>query len=128
MTGGVVHPLVVHPRSLDLDGSCGGRDGAGLGVAVAHHQATAVVVTLIGKAGEVGIHLRLQRHGQHPSGSFPDDLIEAEIRPRVVVKQYSQHSACPSSPALERRRFLGFGQEGRYAAPRVRSRIHRFWL
>jgi hypothetical protein len=43
--------------------------------AVADHQATAALVTLIDELRDVGVDLGLQRLGQHPAGALPDDLI-----------------------------------------------------
>jgi hypothetical protein len=40
LAGGRVHPLVVHARGRDLDGSCGAGHGAGPVVAVTDHQTT----------------------------------------------------------------------------------------
>ena len=48
--------------------------------AVAHHQPAAVRVPLGGEPGDIGIHLRLQRLGQHPPGALTDDLIDQRRR------------------------------------------------
>jgi transposase len=62
----------------------------------------------------------LQGHGEHTTGPLPRDRVqvEGEIRPRVVIKQYSQHSAflprrrCQRQPA-----FLGWSRRKVRRAP-----------
>jgi len=45
-------------------------------VAVAHDQAVAVLVTLVGERGDVGVHLGLEGLGQHPPRALADDLVD----------------------------------------------------
>jgi hypothetical protein len=49
-------------------------------IAVAHDQAAAVLIPLGGMRRDVGVHLRLQRLGQHPPGALPHDLIDQRRR------------------------------------------------
>ena len=48
--------------------------------AVPDHQAAAVLVPLLSEPGDVGVHLGLQRLGQHPPGTLPHDLIDQRRR------------------------------------------------
>jgi hypothetical protein len=43
---------------------------------IADHQAAAISAALGGEPGDVGIHLRLQRLGQHPPRALADNLID----------------------------------------------------
>jgi hypothetical protein len=45
-------------------------------IAVADHQAAAILVPLGSERRDIGVHLGLQRLGQHPSGALPHDLID----------------------------------------------------
>jgi hypothetical protein len=45
-------------------------------MAVAHDQPAAILIPLGGVRRDVGVHLGLQRLGQHPPGALPDDLID----------------------------------------------------
>jgi hypothetical protein len=53
--------------------------------AVAHGQAAAVGVALVGELGDVGVDLGLQRLGQHPPGALPHDLIDQRRRVARLV-------------------------------------------
>jgi hypothetical protein len=44
-------------------------------IAITDHQATAVPAALGGELGDIGVHLGLQRLGQHPPGTLPHNLI-----------------------------------------------------
>jgi len=87
-----VDPAIVDPVRLDLDPARGGGDGAGLGVAVAHDQAMALVVELAGQRFDVAGYLRFEACGEHPSGTLPDDLVQpgAHVRVGVVIGDYCQ--------------------------------------
>jgi hypothetical protein len=52
---------------------------------VADHQAAAVLATLGGVRRDIGVHLGLQRLGQHPPGAFPHDLIDQRRRAALPV-------------------------------------------
>ena len=71
-----VDTLVVDPRRGHLDRPRTGQHLPWFVVAVAHHQAVAVLVTLGGEPGDIGIHLGLQRLGQHPPRTFTHKLID----------------------------------------------------
>jgi len=124
----LVDAPVVDPRHLDLDRSrpCGHHPGPG--VTVTHHKAMPVVVDLVDQAGGVGVSLGLQCTSQHPPGALPTDHIQVQrkLRARVIIYGYSQHRrsllAGVLSPAVS------LAQLGGYAAPKLRSRIHNFWL
>jgi hypothetical protein len=45
-------------------------------VAIAHDQPVAVLLTLLGEPGKIGVHLRLHRLGQHPPRALPHQLID----------------------------------------------------
>jgi hypothetical protein len=45
-------------------------------IAIADHQAAAVLAALGGELGDIGLHLGLQRLGQHPPGALTHDLID----------------------------------------------------
>jgi hypothetical protein len=45
-------------------------------VAVADFQPPAILIPLRGKSRDVLLDLSLQRLGQHPPGTLPDDLID----------------------------------------------------
>ena len=93
ITGLGIDPAVAHPRRLHLDRPGAGGDPARLGVAVTDHQTTPPIVSLVGQSGDVRVHLRLQRGGQHPPRPLGADLIDgrAQLRAAVVVGHYSQH-------------------------------------
>jgi hypothetical protein len=124
-----VDPAVVDPWCLDLDGAGRGGDGAGLGMAVAHHEAVTRLVQLAGQRLHVAGGLGFDGGGQHPPGTLPNDLIQpgGHLRQGVVIGDYCQHRR-----VLPRRRVTAsesrFGQRGRYAAPSNGWSIHRFWL
>jgi hypothetical protein len=70
-------------------------------VTVAHHQPPALFVTFGDERGDVGVDLRLQRFGQHPTSALPDDLVDQRRR-----------TACRT--AVITRRGLGdYGEHGR---------------
>jgi hypothetical protein len=52
-------------------------------IAIPHHQAPALLVPLGGELGDVGVHLGLQRLGQHPPRALPHNLIDQ--RRRTVI-------------------------------------------
>ncbi len=72
--------LVVDPRSGHLDRARAGQHLPGLVIAVADHQAAAVLVPLSGERRDIAIHLGGQRLGQHPPGTLPHDLIDQRRR------------------------------------------------
>jgi hypothetical protein len=49
-------------------------------IAIADHQPAAVPVALGGMRRDTGIHLGLQRLGQHPPRALPHDLIDQRRR------------------------------------------------
>ena len=55
-----------------------------------------VLVPLGGEPGDVGIHLALQRLGEHPPGALADDLIDQ--RRRAIRR-----------PVIASRRLRGYG-------------------
>src|ERR1700722_3961909 len=57
-----------------------GQDLPWLMVAIAHHLAPAVLIPLAREPGNVGVHLGLQRLGQHLRGALADDLIDQRRR------------------------------------------------
>ena len=52
----------------------------GLVIAVTHHQPAAVLVPLGRERRDIGIHLGLQRLGQHPPRALPHNLIDQRRR------------------------------------------------
>jgi hypothetical protein len=76
LTGVRVDPLVVDARRVDLHRAGRGQHLPRLVRAVADHHPPAVGVPLVDELQDVGVHLGLQRRGQHPSGALPDDLID----------------------------------------------------
>jgi hypothetical protein len=50
-------------------------------MAVADHQAAAVLITLVSERRDVRVHLGLQRLGQHPPGTLPADPQVSSIAP-----------------------------------------------
>jgi hypothetical protein len=53
--------------------------------AIADHQPAAVLVPLRGERRDIGIHLGLQRLGQHPPRALPHDLIDQRPRPVLAL-------------------------------------------
>jgi hypothetical protein len=130
--GGRVGALVVDPRGSDLDRTSAGQHLPALVIAIAHHQAPAVLAPLGSELGYIGIHLGLQRLGQHPPRALPHDLINQ--RPRAILtalmaaalaRDYGEHRVVPSRPARQRRSLLETSTRtpGRYTPPQP---IHRF--
>ena len=76
LSGGRVHPLVVHTRGRDLDRSGRSGHGAGPVVAVADYQATPGLIRRGGQLGYVLVDFGLQRGGQHTPGALADDLVD----------------------------------------------------
>ena len=60
---------------------------------VADHQPLAVLVDLVDQPRHVGVHLGLQRRGQHPPGALSDQFIQTrtQLRAGPLVSYYSQH-------------------------------------
>src|ERR1019366_5628098 len=98
-------------------------------MAVADHQAVALVIALLGERGHIGIDLSVQGGGQHPPCTLGHQFVQrgGQLRVRGRLNMYSQHWRSflagvppPASPC--------FVQRGRYVAPSVRWCIHKFWL
>jgi hypothetical protein len=75
-----VGALVVDPQHGHLDRARAGQHLPALMGAVADHQTAAVLVPLAGMRRDIGVHLGLQRLGQHPPRAFPHDLIDQRRR------------------------------------------------
>jgi hypothetical protein len=111
---GEPHPLagalVVDPRGGHLHRARAGQHLPALVIAVADHQAAAVLIPLAGELRDIGVHLGLQRLGQHPPGALPDNLINQRRRRRAIagsrIRDYGKHRAVPSRPARQRRPLL----------------------
>jgi hypothetical protein len=79
--------------------------------AIADHQAVTILVAFAGELGDVGVHLGLQRLGQHPPGALADDLIDSDDEPSAGRSSpadgsglgYGEHPIVPSRPARQRR-------------------------
>jgi hypothetical protein len=111
-TGVGVDTLVVDPRGGHLDRPRAGQHIPWFVVSVAHHLAVAVLVTLGGEPGDIGIHLGLQRLGQHPPRTFTHKLIDHRRRGRAArrtiitssrIRDYAEHRVVPSRPTRQRR-------------------------
>ena len=74
--------LVVDPRHGHLHRARTGQRLPRLVIAIPHHQPAAVLVPLRGERRDIGVHLGLQRLGQHPPRTLPHDLIDQ--RPRAA--------------------------------------------
>jgi hypothetical protein len=72
--------LSFDPRRGHLHRTRAGQHLPPLLIAIAHHQAAAVLVPLGGERRNVGVHLGLQRLSQHPPGTLPHDLIDQRRR------------------------------------------------
>jgi hypothetical protein len=104
--GGGVGAPVIYPRADELHLADPGGDGARWGVPVAHHQPVAVLIDQLGVGRAIGPHLGLQRHRQHPPGTFAEQLlqVQGQLSLCVLISHYTQHRGVPSSPASARRR------------------------
>jgi hypothetical protein len=124
---GLIDALVVDPRRLHFDAARGRGDRAGLGVAVADHQAPASLVQLTRQTGDVVVGLDLERGSQHPPGALQNDLIQRRphLHAGVVIGHYSQHRRSFLAGAPTPAELVPF-QRGRYVAPSNGSPIHRF--
>jgi hypothetical protein len=80
-----VGALAVHPRDGHLDRARAGQDLPRLVVTVADHQAAAIPIPLGSMRRDIGVHLGLQRPGQHPPGALADDLIDQRRRAALPV-------------------------------------------
>jgi hypothetical protein len=87
LAGVRVGALVVDPRDGHLDRARAGQHLPRLVIAVADDQPAAVPVPLGGVRRDIGVHLGLQRLGQHPPGAFPHDLIDQRraVLPALVA-------------------------------------------
>jgi hypothetical protein len=74
VSGSVRLPVTRGTGHLDRTGA--GQDLPRLVIAVADHQPAAAFVPLGGRRRDIGVHLGLQRLGQHPPGALPHDLID----------------------------------------------------
>ena len=126
LAGVRVGALVVDPRRAHLDRARAGQHLPRLVIAVAHHQPAAVLVPLGGERGDVGVHLGLQRLGQHPPGALPHDLIDQRRRrpagggssasepgTTVSIGLYLPGRRCHAGHCLRPR----LGSPGRYTPP-----------
>jgi len=116
---GLIDPFVVHPRGIHLDRPGRRCHRARLVVAVAHDQAVALLVPLVGQLGYVGVDFCLQCGGQYPPRALTDDLIDqgGAVGGGAVVVQLS--TGVPSRPARQRgpTRYQSIDHSGRYASP-----------
>ena len=102
LTGFRVDPLVVDARRVHRHRARAGGHLTRIVIAIAHHQPPPVLVTLVGEPGAVGIHFGLQRLGQHPLRTLPDQLVD-QRRPRRSrsrrtiavggIRNYSEHGS-----------------------------------
>jgi hypothetical protein len=133
LAGTRVGALVVDPRRGHLDRARAGQHLPALTAAVADHQPAARFIPLGSVRRDAGIHLGLQRLGQHPPGTLPDNLINQRRRRRAVaasrIRDYGKHRAVPSRPARQRRPLLETSttrSPGRYTPfSRPSRQIHR---
>ncbi len=108
----LVDALVVLAWSFDLDRPGRGRHVPGLVVSVADHEPPPALVLLIGQLGYVGVNFGLQRGGQHPPGTLPDDLVDqGPASRRAVLGDYREHG----------RTFTADGPTSAYSIPVNRS-------
>jgi len=85
LTGIGVDPLVIDPRHGHLHRTRTGQHLPRLVVPVPHHQTVSTLVPLGGEPGDIGVHLGLQRLGQHPPGTLPDDLVDHRRTTRGAI-------------------------------------------
>ncbi|GAA4930490.1 hypothetical protein GCM10023334_037540 [Nonomuraea thailandensis] len=76
----LVDALVVDAWGVHLDCARAGQHLPGLVIAVAHDQAPADLVTLVGEGGDVGVDLGLERFGEHPAGALAHQLVDERGR------------------------------------------------
>jgi hypothetical protein len=72
-------------RRGHLHRSGAGKHLAGLVGAVAHHQPEALGAALGGEPGNIGVDLGLQGFGEHPTGTFSDDVVDQRRGGRVTA-------------------------------------------
>lgn len=81
-----IDTAVVDPRDRHFDRAGTGEHLAGPVATVAHHQAAAALIALVSEAGDVVIHLGLQRLGQHLPCTLADQLLNhRRIRLAVII-------------------------------------------
>ena len=80
LPGARISALVVDPRGRDLDRARADQHLPRLVIAIADHQAAAIHIMLGHERRYVGVHLGLQRLGQHAPGALPHDLIDQRRR------------------------------------------------
>ena len=99
-TGIRVDTAVVHPRRVHLNHPRAGGDLPRLVAAVTNHQPAAVLVTVVGEPGDVGVDLGLQRLSQHPPRTLTHNLVDHRRRTRrrrsrtitiSGIRNYSEH-------------------------------------
>jgi hypothetical protein len=97
LPGALVDAFVIDPRRADLDRAGRGQHPPRRRVAVAHHQATAVLVELPGVRVDIRGDLGLQRRREHPPRTVTHDLVDqrrARRRGRwrhIGVGNYREH-------------------------------------
>src|SRR6202011_4813946 len=102
ITGFRIDTLVVNPWGVHRHRARGRGHLTRLVIAIAHHQPPPVLVALIRESGAVGVHLGLQRLGQHPPRALPDEFVDQRRprgranRPTIAVggiRNYSEHGS-----------------------------------
>ena len=102
LSGFGVDPLVVDARGVHGHRARGRGHLTRAVIAVAHHQPPPVRVAVVGEPGAVGVHLGLQRLGQHPPRTLPHEFVN-QRRTRGCtssgtvaaggIRNYSEHGS-----------------------------------
>jgi hypothetical protein len=85
LTGFRIHAAVIDPRCVHSDRPRRRGHLARRVIAVAHHEATPMLIAQLSVAGDVSIDLSPQCLSQHPPSTLADDLIDHRRRPRRTI-------------------------------------------
>src|SRR5271170_612063 len=93
-----IDPLVIHSRLLNLDRPVAGLDLPGRMMAVAHHQAMAVLVEMIAAALNILLDFPLDGRLQCPAGAVAQNVVDGWHACQMKLKCVTVHEAYLSVP------------------------------
>ena len=121
LAGVGVDPAVVDPRRLDLDPARGGGDGAGLGVAVAHHQPPATLARA--RRPALRCRRRPRLRGRRPASAGRPHGRSRRARP--PAPRWRRHRSLLSTSAFLPRRRSTASDYSFWSTRKVRRALER---
>src|SRR5450755_3470993 len=96
-----IHALVIHPRLVHLDWPVARLNPPRRMMAIAHHQAMALLIKMPALALDVLLHFPLDGRLQCPAGTVAKDLIDRRHACQMKLKCVTVHKAYPFCPAWD---------------------------